>query len=76
MIATARLKAMRRSSLCLGALLLLVVNDHLLKPVWPCWITGIFLSGAAFVATAPTIPRRLRWERRRATSCRAGQCRA
>lgn len=41
-----------RRSFCLGALLLLVVNDHILKVVWPCWITGKLSDFAGVFALA------------------------
>lgn len=40
--------------LCLAAVALLLLNDHLLKPLWPGWLTGK-LSDVAGLAFAPLL---------------------
>ena len=45
-------KQVRRTAVYLGSLLLLVVNDHIFKQVWPGWITGKLSDFAGVFALA------------------------
>jgi hypothetical protein len=45
-------KQVRRTTLYLGSLVLLVANDHIFKQVWPGWITGKLSDFAGVLALA------------------------